>query len=123
MNRYSYSGSLNTEQYLSAYVFNLHAAARYCPLLIQCYKRNMDHAGTDRHTCREIDGQADGWAISWADGLFGAPRRPLRHQTVRGVVSHIMSRRAGKDVTQKVQWSRDIALQLIIIFIVKQALN
>lgn len=48
----------------------------------------MDHVATDRHTCGEPDRQTDGLADSWADGLFGAPQRPQRHQTDRGVVSH-----------------------------------
>lgn len=81
MNRYSYSGSLNTERCLSVYSFNLHAAASSCPPLPQLNKRNMDHAGTDRHTCGEPDRHTDGLADSWADGLFGTPQRPRRHQT------------------------------------------
>lgn len=86
MNRYSYSGSLNTEQCLSAYGFNLHAEASSCSPLTQLNKRNMDHAGTDRHTCGETDRQTDGQIPGQMDCLD--PLRAIRQIDVNGSSLH-----------------------------------
>lgn len=71
MNRYSYSGSLNTERCLSciASTFTLQPAP-----LPRLNKGNMDHVGTDRHTCGEPDRATDGWQIPGHMGGLEPPR-------------------------------------------------